>query len=111
MKGKPWTADEERLLQELVEWRASVEVMAARLGKTKEAVAKKCGRLGLVVVGLEPLGTTTSLVPLPAELPSVEEALRMLAGALRASVEPGWTRWRFSGYKLWQRWRGRTRRF
>ncbi len=87
--GMPWTADEERLLQELVEWRASVEVMAARLGKTKEAVAKKCGRLGLVVVGLEPLGTTTSPVPLPAELPSVEEALRMLAGALRASVEPG----------------------
>ncbi len=28
-------------------------------------------------------------MPLPAELPSVEEAQRMLAGALRASVEPG----------------------
>ncbi len=28
-------------------------------------------------------------MPLPAELPSVEEAQRMLAGVLRASVEPG----------------------
>ncbi len=88
MKGKPWTADEERQLKELVDVKASVDVMSAKLQKTPDAIIQKCRRLGLEVVGFAPLGTSTSL-RLPAELPSVEEALKMLAGALRASVEPG----------------------
>ncbi len=88
MKGKPWTPDEEMQLKQLVDGKASVEVIAAKLQRSPDAVVHKCRRLGLEVVGLEPLGTSTSLL-LPAELPSVEEALKMLAGALRASVKPG----------------------
>jgi hypothetical protein len=88
MKGRPWPVDKERQLRELVASGADVDKIAAALGKSKDAVLKKAERLGLEVVGATGYTTTTS-IPLPKELPSVEEALKMLAGALKAACRPG----------------------
>ena len=54
-----------------------------------DAVQKKCDRLGseVVVVNAKAPSTTTSPT-LPKELLSVEEALRMLIGALNAACAP-----------------------
>ena len=87
MKGKPWTVDAENKLRQLLSEGVGVDSVAAQLGKTRDAVIKKAGRLGLEVVGYSPR-TTTSL-KLPAQLPSVEEALKILASALCASAESG----------------------
>ena len=92
MKGKPWTFEEEAKLKQLVDSSESLEVIAAKLGKSRGAVREKAKRLGLeVVVGKRRQKTTTSLA-LPKELPSVEEALKMLAGALTAAVKSGLNR-------------------
>ena len=60
----------------------SVRVIAKAMGKTRDCIRKKIARLGLVVVVpvCRKKRTTTSLV-LPAELPSVEEALKDLVEA------------------------------
>jgi len=89
MKGKPWTREQEKQLRELVDSRESLEVIAAKLGKSKQAIRRKIERLGLEVVGQKPTDsrTTTSKLVLPVELPTVEEALKMLAGALRKACE------------------------
>jgi hypothetical protein len=73
-------------LKTLVEANAHVDVIAARVGKKPGAVFIKCQRLGL---NLQSKGYVNASVSLPRELPSVEEALRMLAGALRTAVKPG----------------------
>jgi hypothetical protein len=88
LKGKPWTVEEEKQLEVLVKTGVPLKVIAARLGKRVGAVAIKCQRLGLKVVVNKGLTTTTS-IQLPKELPSVEEALKMLAGALRKACEAG----------------------
>lgn len=89
MPGKLWTAEEEIKLKEMVDACESLELIASVLGRSKGAVREKCGRLGLrVVVGKSRQGTTSTM-QLPEELPSVEEALRILAGALNAASEPG----------------------
>ena len=84
MKGKPWSVEEEMKLKVLVESKNSLEDIAAELDKTSDAVLKKCLRLGLKVVGSRSLKTTT-FIPMPKDLLSVEETLRMLAGALEVS--------------------------
>ncbi len=86
MAGKKWTAEQEAELKALVEANASVEDIAAKFQKTPGAIIVKCQRLGLQ---LEAKGYVKSSITLPRELPSVEEALRMLAGALKAAVKPG----------------------
>jgi len=48
-------------------------------------VKKKCKRLGLEVVGAKGYKTTTSLKS-PKELPSVEDALNLLAAALKSAA-------------------------
>jgi len=88
MKGKPWSPEQEFLLKELVEAKKPLRDIADQFGLSQDAVQKKCDRLGLEVVGGKALTTTTSIV-MPEELPSVEEALLMLAGALKAACEPG----------------------
>jgi hypothetical protein len=88
VKGKPWALQEENRLKKLVEEGKSVKVMAAELGKTEQAIIKKAGRLGLEVV-VPRLELQTTTLKLPKELPSVEEALRILAGALQASTQGG----------------------
>jgi len=67
----------------------SFNEISVKLGKSPEAVQIKAKRLGLEVVVRKPTDsrTTTSKLVLPVELPSVEEALKMLAGALRKACE------------------------
>jgi len=49
-KGRPWTREEEKQLKELVIRGYKLADIAAKMGKTKDAVAKKIERLGLKVV-------------------------------------------------------------
>ena len=88
-KGKPWTREQEKQLRALVDSRESLEVIASKIGKSRAAIKMKMQRLGLEVVVQKPTDsrTTTSKLVLPVELPSVEEALKMLAGALRKACE------------------------
>jgi hypothetical protein len=89
-KGKPWSAEEEAKLKQLIDEGQTLETIAAKLGKSKQAIRRKIERLGLEVVGQKrSKRTTTSGIELPKELPSVEEALKILAGALNAASKPG----------------------
>ncbi len=86
---KRWTIQEETELKALAEGNASVGEIAGKLQKTPGAVIVKCQRLGLQ---LQTQGYVCSSVLFPRELPSVEEAIMMLAGALKASIKPGLNR-------------------
>ena len=93
-KGKPWTKKEVEKLRKLLEAKEPLEVIAAELRGTRDAVKKKCKRFSLEVVGAKGYRTTTSL-KLPKELPSVEEALKILAGTLETlrmkwDLNPPW---------------------
>lgn len=89
-KGKPWPAEDEAKLKHLIDERQPLQVIAAKLGRSKQAVRRKAERLGLEVEGqTRRQSTTTSGIKLPKELPSVEEALKILAGALNTASEPG----------------------
>jgi hypothetical protein len=85
-KGKHWTAQEEAELKTLAETNTKIEDIAAKLGKPPGAIFIKSKRLG---IKLQSKSYLTRSVPIPKELPSVEEALRMLAGALKTAVKPG----------------------
>jgi hypothetical protein len=85
-RGKQWTAQQEAELKTLVESNANVETIVATFGKTPDAIIIKCQRLGLK---LQTKGYVDTSIALPRELPSVEEALQMIAGALKTSVKPG----------------------
>ena len=82
------------MLRELAEAGVSFSDIAVKLGKTPEAVRAKMKRLSLEVVdkhSLQPrLSTTTAI--LPENLISLEEALKMLSGALKAACQPGLTK-------------------
>jgi hypothetical protein len=93
-KGKPWTREEVKQLLDLREGGCKVSEIAGAMGKSEEAVMKKLQRIGLKVVQQsDSNSTTTSTVAfeiiLPKELYSVEEALGMLAGAMKALQTPG----------------------
>ena len=88
MRGKPWTAEEENRLQELVKAKKSVRVIAKALGKTRECVRMKIARLAFekeVVIRQTARTTTTNL---PVELLSVEEVLKKLVSALNQLEQP-----------------------
>jgi hypothetical protein len=87
-KGKPWTLEEEKTLRNLVVKGYSAAQIAEVMGKSKEAILKKIQRLGLKVVHLRNLEGTTSELIMPAELPSIEEALLVLAAAMKALEKP-----------------------
>jgi hypothetical protein len=87
-KGKPWSIDEEKQLKALVDSKVPIDVIAAQMKKTYAAVLKKCERLGLEVDDTKSLKTSTS-IPMPKDLPSIEEALKRLAGALQVACDPG----------------------
>jgi hypothetical protein len=89
MPGRPWTSQEEAELKSLLAANANVDEIAVKVNKTPKAVITKCQRLGL---GLQTEGYVSTKIPIPKELPSIEDALRMLAGALKASVKPGLNR-------------------
>ena len=88
VKGKPWSVEDEKKLKDWVTSGVSVDALVFSFDGqyTKDAIYKKIERLGLEVVDEEKknLSTTTSKLELPAELPSVEEALKMLSAALTA---------------------------
>ena len=84
-----WNIEEVAELKALVEGNATVEVIASKLQKTPGAVIVKCQRLGLQV---QTEGYVSTSITIPRELPSIEETLKMLAGALKASVKPGLNR-------------------
>ena len=89
MTGKVWTSQEEAELKALVDANSNVDEIAAKLNKTTKAVITKCQRLGLK---LQVNGYVDTSIHLPRELPSVEEAMKILAGALKASIKPGLSR-------------------
>ena len=73
MKGKPWTVEEEKQLQDMLRRDKSVRVIAKAMGKTRDCIRKKIARLGLeVVIHSESQRTTTTSLKLPPDLPSIE---------------------------------------
>ena len=88
-KGKPWTHEEVKRLLRLVAEGNTIERIMADLQKSRDAVYHKCRRLGLTVEEEGAKGRTTASIRLPEELPSVEEALKILAGALQAASQAG----------------------
>jgi hypothetical protein len=84
-KGTPWNIEEEIQLKNLIESNKSVKAVAQILNRTPTAIMLKCQRLGLVPSDQ----VTKDALPLPDELPSVEETLKELAAALKAAKEPG----------------------
>ncbi len=90
VKGKPWTVEEEKQLQQMLQSNKSVRVIAKALGKTRDCVRMKITRLGLeVVVQGKSERTTTTNLQLPSDLPSIEEELKKLSAALTALEQPG----------------------
>ncbi len=89
-KGKPWTVQDERELSRLRKDGKTVSQIAIKMGLSEDAVKQKLRRLGLKVVTLQKSsGTTTSELIMPDELPSIEEALKQLVGAMNALKTPG----------------------
>ena len=84
-KGKPWSVDEEATLKALADANTPIDIMAAKLKRKPDAVYVKCIRLGLTK---RPVSLVSS-VPLPKELPSVEETLKKLAAAFETACTPG----------------------
>jgi len=95
-KGVPWSkAERDRLLSLRIDGLKVAEI-ASRMGKTSQAVMKKLERLGLKVVQCgKSTSTTTSEMILPEELFTVEEALKIQAGALKALETRGSLKQRF----------------
>ena len=88
MKGKSWTVEEETELKTLVDAKTPMELMATKLKRKPTAIYAKCLRLGLT----EKLDSIPSPVPLPKELPSVQETLQKLAAAMETASTPGLAR-------------------
>ena len=90
MKGKPWTREQEKQLRELVKAGGSLKAIATELKKSIGAVKAKMQRLGLeVVVPMKKSVVTTTSLELPTDLPSVEEQMLVLAGALKELQKGG----------------------
>jgi len=87
-KGKPWTKEQELKLKQLIDQGVTLRTIAAKLGKSEGAIRAKAAKLGLEVKKTPRKFSTTSL-KLPKELPSVEDALKILAAALKAAAGPG----------------------
>jgi len=88
-KGKPWTKEQELKLKQLIDQGVTLRTIAAKLGKSEGAIRAKAAKLGLEVVKKTPRKFSTTSLKLPKELPSVEEALKILAAALKAAAGPG----------------------
>jgi hypothetical protein len=92
-KGKPWKVKEELLLKQLINSGERMDVIAAKMGKSKNAVYLKARRLGLKEeVTKHGISSSSNEIELPPELPSVETALKILAGALEKAKQPNLTR-------------------
>ncbi|PVX27317.1 MAG: hypothetical protein CW716_02950 [Candidatus Bathyarchaeum sp.] len=91
MKGKPWPKEDADKLVELVDAKKPLDVIVSQFqGRSEGAIKQKIRRLGLeVVVSTQRIGTTTSELKIPKDLPSVEEALKILAAALKRAAQEG----------------------
>src|ERR1039457_3454018 len=91
VKGKPWTAEEEKQLQMMLQENKSVRVIAKALGKTRDCIRMKLARLEVVVQGEKNTRTTTTCpnLVLPGELSSIEVMLKTLAAGLKILETPG----------------------
>ncbi len=91
-KGKLWTVEDERQLRQLLIEKKPRRSIAKVLGKTLTSVRMKTSRLGLVVVDESekntPSTTTFDKLILPIELPSIEQELKTLVGALKGLEAP-----------------------
>jgi len=90
-KGKPWDIEEERQLRVLFEEGKNVDQIAKVMVKTRDAVLNKIYDLGLKREEENKAHgrRLSSSFQLPKELPSVEEALKKLAAALKELEQPG----------------------
>ena len=94
----PSVEDENRLKQ-MLQADKFVRVIAKAMGKTRDCIRKKIAHLGLEVVEQRKNVCSTTSIVVPEELPSVEEALKILVEAktplsviakkLGVSEEPG----------------------
>jgi hypothetical protein len=92
-KGKPWKVKEELLLKQLINSGERIEVIAAKMGKTKNSVYLKAKRMGLKEeVTKHGTSSSSTELELPPELPSIETALKILAAALQTAKQPDLTR-------------------
>ena len=97
-KGQPqrkWTQEDTKKLRILVAQGKTVDFIAHILGRSADAVYLQCARSNLSVgVGTRRDSSPTLIadLKLPRELPSIEDALRILAGALNESAKAGLTR-------------------
>ena len=119
MRGKPWSIDEERHLRQLIEEGKGFTDISQVMGKSRASIKNKFYNLGLVLkdntqpkfpIAVSSLSSLSSKTPIinPAStadavcidevsselkttgpLPSVEEKLRVLDGALVALERPG----------------------
>jgi hypothetical protein len=99
VKGKPWEINEVRQLTQLVEEGKSIEEISKIMVKTLDSIRQKVFDLDLKVKIVkekrQPVfpqkkhGFFSSKLELPADLPTVEEALQILAAALRKGAEAG----------------------
>jgi len=87
-KGIPWTNEEEVRLKQLVQDGANLQAIAIALDKSENSIYNKIKRLGLEE-GAKRLSPSSFEITLPAELPTSEQALKMLAGALETATQPG----------------------
>jgi hypothetical protein len=85
-KGKQWSTQEEAELKSLIEANARINEISIKLQKTPGAIFLKCKRLG---IELKAKGYANTSIPIPRELPSVEETAKILAGALKLATQPG----------------------
>jgi hypothetical protein len=90
VRGKQWTAEEERRLRDLVAAKKPIGVIAESIGKSNESVRLKMMRLGLVVDEQVNFQCSTSTkLELPEVLPSIETTLKKLVAAMNALETPG----------------------
>jgi hypothetical protein len=92
-KGKPWKIKEELHLKKLINQGEKMDVIATKMGKTKNSVYLKAKRMGLQEEVTKHRSTSSSNeLELPPELPSIETALKLLAAALQTAKQPNLTR-------------------
>jgi hypothetical protein len=91
--------DEKQLIGLWKEGKHDVLMLSDQLGRTPDGIRKKLSRLGVVVDQTEKSCRPTTSedvskieLSIPDELPSVEEALKLLVGALDSLSKPGLSR-------------------
>lgn len=82
-----WTRGQEKELLKLFKEGYSIEALAEKYGKSPAAVRKKLQRMGVDFIAAKV--QVTGPLEIPKELPSLEEVLLLLAGALKKAAEPG----------------------